>query len=389
MTVQDSIVTFIKACDLFGESFTFKIRKKKYYTSIVGGFTSLCFIIYSLYYFSSSLADFFSKSNRTIEKENNYQLESEINFSDHSYFTMVFCLRDSSMWIDEFLTSKLKTKSFYVKNKIENKMLFEDKTEMHLDKCIPENLKNYFGEFYNKKHFEGCRCMNMTRDEIRLKSNFEYTDNTQIHVEYDFEEKNRIEIFKYLEKNRIKLHVYFPSFSFSTKNIENPLQMTVHQENYELIPNFKHESLISLSQLILNDFSSLYDDENSQILSRLAFDETKTNFFPQRDKTNFEIDSSISSDKTLVNIKLGLSNKAISFTSKVLLYDEFLGNFVGYLSNIIIILYCFNAIYNSFGARVYIAEKFFINNKELESKIVKELKERLGKFIIIYQRIIS
>jgi hypothetical protein len=373
MTVQDSLVSFIKACDLFGESFTFKIRKKKYYTSIVGGFTSLCFIIYSLYYFTSSLADFFEKRNRTIEKENNSQLESEVKFSNHNYFTMAFCLRDNSMWIDDFLTSKIKSKAYLINNKIENKILFQNKKQILFEKCNSDNLKSYFGEYSALKQFEGCRCLNMTGDDIVLKTKYELIDKEFIQVEYEIDERNKNDVLKYLEKSITRLFVYFPSFTFSTKNFENPLQMTVHQENYELIPNFKHESEISLSQLIFNDFNSLYDDENSQILSRLTFEETKTNFFPLREKIATE-----QSEKSFVNIKLGLSNKAITFTSKVLLYDEFLGNFVGYLSNIIIILYCFNAIYNSFGARVYIAEKLFIKNKIFESKIVKRLKEKLS-----------
>jgi hypothetical protein len=64
---------------------------------------------------------------------------------------------------------------------------------------------------------------------------------------------------------------------------------------------------------------------------------------------------------------------------KVLQYDDFLGNMVGYLSNLIIILYIFNTIYNSFGARVYFAEKFFIKNQKFEKEIVNELNKKIGK----------
>jgi len=71
--------------------------------------------------------------------------------------------------------------------------------------------------------------------------------------------------------------------------------------------------------------------------------------------------------------------KNINFYRNVLRYDDFLGNLVGYLSNIIIILYFFNTFYNSFRAQVYFSEKFFIKNNAFESKINEALKKRISK----------
>lgn len=81
----------------------------------------------------------------------------------------------------------------------------------------------------------------------------------------------------------------------------------------------------------------------------------------------------------MFKFSLSLSMKSINYTRKVLRYDDFLGNMVGYLSNIIIILYIFNVFYNSFGARVYFAEKFFMKNNYLQNKIVNEIKNKMSK----------
>lgn len=62
-----------------------------------------------------------------------------------------------------------------------------------------------------------------------------------------------------------------------------------------------------------------------------------------------------------------------------MLYDDFLGNVIGYLSNIIIIVYVFNVIYNSFGARVYFTEKFFSHNALFETRLKEELEKKLSK----------
>ena len=64
--IQD-FVTFVTSFDIFGEYFTFKIKKRKYYTSFFGGFTSLAFVIYSLYYlFSATCRGYCKRSIYTI-----------------------------------------------------------------------------------------------------------------------------------------------------------------------------------------------------------------------------------------------------------------------------------------------------------------------------------
>jgi len=71
--------------------------------------------------------------------------------------------------------------------------------------------------------------------------------------------------------------------------------------------------------------------------------------------------------------------KNVNLYRNVLRYDDFLGNLVGYLSNIIIILYIFNTFYNSFRAQVYFSEKFFIKNSNFEKRVIKELKNKISK----------
>lgn len=101
-------------------------------------------------------------------------------------------------------------------------------------------------------------------------------------------------------------------------------------------------------------------------LSKLAYDTSLQNsFFTDSPTDNF------------FQIYLGLSMHSVNFTSRVLVYDDFLGNIVGYLSNIIIILYFFNSIYNSFGAKVYFTEKFFMKNPLIQAKIAEELKKKI------------
>jgi hypothetical protein len=104
-------------------------------------------------------------------------------------------------------------------------------------------------------------------------------------------------------------------------------------------------------------------------LSRLSFENEKRIIYPK------------SKSKEFLHIKIGLSNRSINYVRKVLRYDDFLGNIVGYLSNIIILLYIFNVIYNSFGSRVYFANKFFIPPSDFQLKIKEDLQKKIDTLI--------
>jgi hypothetical protein len=108
-------------------------------------------------------------------------------------------------------------------------------------------------------------------------------------------------------------------------------------------------------------------------MSKLSFENEKRMLYPMLDaKTK-------STANEILHIKIGLSNRSINYIRKVLRYDDFLGNIVGYLSNIIILLYIFNVIYNSFGSKVYFANKFFIQPTNFELKVREDLFKKIDE----------
>lgn len=115
-------------------------------------------------------------------------------------------------------------------------------------------------------------------------------------------------------------------------------------------------------------------------MSRLTFD--------KKDSINYYTYNEEKDDSNYLSLEIGLNMKNIHFYRNVLRYDDFLGNLVGYLSNIIIILYIFNTYYNSFRAQVYFSEKFFIKNNALEQKIIEEFKNKISKKIKIQLNLI-
>ncbi len=105
--------------------------------------------------------------------------------------------------------------------------------------------------------------------------------------------------------------------------------------------------------------------------------------FDKKETINYYVDKKDLYKDNYLSLEIGLNMKNINFYRNVLRYDDFLGNYVGYLSNIIIILYIFNTFYNSFRAQVYFSEKFFIKNPIFEDKIISELNKKLSKFTLL------
>ncbi len=181
------VESFLKSFDFFGESFNFKIKKKKYYTSLIGGITSFAFIIYSLYYLIYNLSDFFSKNIRTSEKETKMSSKNSILLKDHQYLMFFFCLRDSKMKIDNFLSNILFLESDYIVNSFNNSNFISSKTPVNLGDCSEEEFKNNFNSNYRYQDFSECKCLNLTsppnkKYDYELKSDNFYADKSFLKI---------------------------------------------------------------------------------------------------------------------------------------------------------------------------------------------------------------
>jgi hypothetical protein len=261
MSFKNYIIPTIKSFDFFGESFTFKIKKQKYYTSIVGGLTSLAFIIYSIYYIIVSLSDFIAKNNRSVQNQIKSIEESSIDLKNHEYFIMAVCLRDKSMGLDTFLNKNLEMTVNLIDNKLEDKKLNSTITPLKLEYCSSDYFSGALNNIYNSMEFEGCRCMNFTQQDVKLRSMYNIVDREFVKVDMKYSKGVTLtQMNTYLRSAKSKLFVYFPSFTIDAGNLVDPLKMNVHTEVYDLKPNSVQSSEILFNLLNFTDFNSIYDD---------------------------------------------------------------------------------------------------------------------------------
>jgi hypothetical protein len=260
MSSKSYLISFLKGFDLFGESFTFKIRKQKYYTSIVGGLTSLIFILYSLYYVISNLYDFLAKNNRSLDNEVKSISDSGINFNVHDYFTMAVCVREDSMAINTELLKYLKFKSYLVDNKVVNKRLNSTSQDLKMENCTGNFFQGSLNNIYQTFDFNECQCLSLKSNDAQFRSTYNIVDRQYLQLEAKVIDDR---INKYLkdniEKNN-KLYLYFPSFNYDGSTAGEPLKMNIQTEVYDMIPNNIQYSDIFFNILNFTDYNSLYDD---------------------------------------------------------------------------------------------------------------------------------
>lgn len=265
------LFSFFKSCDIFGESYSFKINKQRSYTSVLGGVLSLAFLIYSFYYLWLNLFNFFSKNVRITIMDDHTAPETIVDFQDHNYFIMAFCVRDESRKIDKYLSSVLTMNSF----------LFDgSQIGLIAETCTEEYFQTTMKEIYEQDSFDGCRCMNITKQSelnelnVQLKSKTNINQRDYLYFQYHLaEESYQEEFIQRIKQSKSKMHVYFPSYETDiNNNLPDPFRMNVETLVFDIRPYTELKSEVIFSVLNFTDYNSLLDEGKfSLILFRLFF----------------------------------------------------------------------------------------------------------------------
>lgn len=250
---------FFKSFDFFGESFTFKIQKRKYYTSLMGGCMSFGFIIYTIYYLIYNLSDFLRKNIRTSENEIKIANENMVYLNDHSYLTFYICLRDSKMILDDNLQN-LEIESSLIHDQFAKSQYSSNEMKLNLNSCTSNEFTNLFQGTYNYTDYSKCKCLNMSKQQniIDNKNFFLKTKNyaEKSYLRFKINTNNN----KYLIDDNSKLYFHFPSFYVNPKDLIQPIKNNTNTEIFSLKQQNQIQSKIDLTLMNFHDYYSLYDD---------------------------------------------------------------------------------------------------------------------------------
>lgn len=282
VTLKD-VSDFFKSFDLFGETFTFKSRKRNRYNSLMGGVTSFIFGVYTLYYIIFNLSDLLNKKSRKTEISQNFEEYISVKLTEHKDFVFFICLRDKNMKSDFFLNNNLKIEGNYIDQHFNNNNTtkFEvSKTNLVIDSCSNVNYLDIIDESFNPKDFENCKCLNAATNsstELRTGNNKTLENKAFLNIKVfpnskivnsnsnNPNEFNAENIQNYFENNESKLFLHFPSYYVDKKSIEEPVKKNIISESFELNSYTRINSKMEFSRIDFNEFSSLYDEGMKKI----------------------------------------------------------------------------------------------------------------------------
>ena len=270
--------SFCKNWDFFADSFTFRIKSKRGYTSVVGGLSSLLFLICSVIYFLNNMINWLNKSSFSSTFELMQISESKLNFEDHQYFSIGFCLKNNKYLSDPYLLKSFDFSLNMAQKEVFNKTLSFDTFPISLQKCTANHFKDNNKILLENIEFEGCQCLNVSEPipSINLKNNEKnlvlrtYSD-ILLHQFLQFKltikpgiianKKNLDELNAYLTANDSRLHVYFPDYSMKINNLSQPLNIHLKTIEHIIKPYSSRHSDVKFAELSLKDYSSIFSYE--------------------------------------------------------------------------------------------------------------------------------
>jgi len=236
----------------------------------------MLFCLCSSIYFLNNMVNWLDKSSWTKEFEIMQISEAKVDFKQHDYFSIGFCLRKENMRSDPYLISQFDFRAYMTQKEVTNKTLDSESFPLILQDCKIGNFKYNNEEILKNTDFEGCKCLNFSTPQpgIKLKNGENevilrtYSDillqqllqfKLTIKPEILMNSTNLAGLNLYLAENDSILDVYFPDYSMKINNITHPLNIHLKKIKYLIKPYSSQVSEIKFGSLSLKDYSSIFN----------------------------------------------------------------------------------------------------------------------------------
>ena len=361
--INKFFLNFFHTMDYFSIQYSFRLNDQISYKSYFGGSIFTMYLLFAVVYFCVSFSQFWNRKNYNINYSIGANKNKEINLKN-SQFAFAFSK------IPEFLKDYTYLKVTYFAN---NKTRILNFTDCNMEKNFPNIQKR------NKIDLSGMLCINLNKENIFVKgSEFDNaTKDLEIQLmvnnrsRRDYKKFHSLFTFKKIARNPFKI-IWFDNLI----NVGNPYESISKFLNYEKIYLESNKTkMISLSICTL-EFSSdeniFYNGSNTQSLS----------YVDSIRKNSFYANKSIyaKEDLSLFKIALNYSPKMAIIDRKYKKLAEFLADFGGINSNLLLILCIFVKFLNEFWAEQKLMNKILKFREHLKvtnPNLINFLKEKL------------
>jgi len=257
---NNKLISIIKDCDCFGKPLTFRINHEREYKSLLGGVSTIIFVMISLVYITYMTSRFLLRKNLEFIYSTKVVDEGAfLNFTDIN-FNLAFGVQYTLNGTNAIEKSKKYLEFSMTSNSWNGGTSNITKYKYGLKKCELADFDAKVEKLFVKNNLQNmfCPILNETSNYTIYGG---YTDvyfkffEIQIKLsEYGI--KNREEVKNYLDLYPIEMIIYFLDSSIDYKNRYNPTSIYINSLNRWLDLDLKKESQIFLSPF---EFSN---DEN-------------------------------------------------------------------------------------------------------------------------------
>ena len=275
---NNKLISIIKDCDCFGKPLTFRINHEREYKSLLGGVSTIIFVMISLVYITYMTSRFLLRKNLEFIYSTKVVDEGAfLNFTDIN-FNLAFGVQYTLNGTNAIEKSKKYLEFSMTSNSWNGGTSNITKYKYGLKKCELADFDTKVEKLFVKNNLQNmfCPILNETSNYTIYGG---YTDvyfkffEIQIKLsEYGI--KNREEVKNYLDLYPIEMIIYFLDSSIDYKNRYNPTSIYFNSLNRWLDLDLKKESQIFLSPFEFSNDENLII-ANGKILKGAIFEKSQ------------------------------------------------------------------------------------------------------------------
>ena len=355
-----------KKFDLFGEKFAFNYNGYEKYSTRMGGFIFLIFIIFSLLYFILSFIPFYKRQNLSLQFYTvNIKIDEDekenINL-EQSFFFGIECNNKAN---------KSKIDNNLIKENFDIEMEYiNDKVENNLINCPPDffndnDITNKIKEL--KLNFSDYKCLKNVENISGI-----FTDEKFSYYEIIVKSKGN-NINNLLYENKCILQFYYKDNILDIENYTHPNKTILNSLFIQINPDFDIKKNVYFMKYHLKDEDKLIDlsilTNSEKLKTFVGLSRTEDYFI-----YNYNSDLNQNISKRYATLYLRADNRKTQIVRKYQNLLEFYSENTSFWIGIFEFLNIFFTFYNEFHANLSMSKKLFFFEVEENKKSNDNIK---------------
>ena len=330
---QKCIKRAIKACDGFGTFITFRMGEDIEYKSLIGGCSTITFVLITVIYASYCCSSFFLRKNVDFIFTNKIvQSDPSINLTD-CHFSLAFGVQFS----EDAMPAVEETKNFFTYSMNIVEWIGDDDLVAYpfaFKACEPSDFYGMVDDSFETNDLGGMICPVLDENSNFTLSGL-YTDYYFRFIELEirlseYAMENIEEVTEYMKENPLEMAIFFLDSAIDYENRKDAIPSFINY-SYKVIDfDFVKTTEIFISSLeFKNDDNLLYD--NSKLTLDAMLDHSLDSF-------RFVTDREEQEESLIGKYIIKASPKIIQVNRQYQKFPSFLADFTSLLEEILVLM---------------------------------------------------